>query len=24
MRMNNATPRGVRVRIAERMYRPKT
>jgi uncharacterized protein len=24
MRMNNATPRGIRVRVAERMYRPKT
>jgi uncharacterized protein len=23
MRLNNATPRGIRVRIAERMYRPK-
>jgi short-subunit dehydrogenase len=23
MRMNNATPRGIRVRVAERMYRPK-
>jgi uncharacterized protein len=23
MRMNNATPRGIRVRVAERLYRPK-
>ena len=23
MRANNATPRGIRVRVAERLYRPK-